>query len=115
MMSRPGHLRYAVDQTPQTCLHGVGSSVAWNRPGDVHRVLQRLSDTEGAVQRDEDTDDHGGSDALEALRVVQLVADDRELAQRRVEDPLLQVAVALKRKPSSDVSRSSSGNRDRKP
>jgi hypothetical protein len=56
-------------------------------------VLQGLRDTEGAVQRDQATDDHGGIAALESLRVAQLVADDRELAQRRVEDPLLEVAV----------------------
>ena len=86
-------------QATQPCLHRVGSTVTRNRPGDVHRVLQRLSDTEGAVQRDQATDDHGGAAAMESLRVAQLVADDRELAQRRVEDPLLQVAVVLEQEP----------------
>ena len=86
-------------QATQPCLHRVGSPVARHRPGDVHRVLQRLSDTEGAVERDQATDNEGHAAALETLRIAQLVADDRELAQRRVEDPLLEVAVVLEQEP----------------
>ena len=74
---------------------GLGRRLRGTDQRDVHRVLQRLRDAEGAVQRDQAADDDGRAAALETLRVAQLVADDRELAQRRVEDPLLQVRVVL--------------------
>ena len=72
-----------------------------HRPGDVHRVLQRLGDAERAVERDERADDQRDAAALQALRVAELVADDRELAQRRVEDPTLQIGIALQHEPEN--------------
>ena len=96
-------------------LTGFGRRLRGTDPGDVHGVLQRLSDTERAVQRDQPTDDDGGAVALQTLRLAQLVADDRELAQRRVEDPSLQVLLSCSTKPSTDANSSSSGNSERKP
>ncbi len=66
-----------------------------HRPGDVHRVLQRLGHAQRAVQRDEPADHEGDAAALQTLRIAELVADDGELAQRRVEDSALQIGIAL--------------------
>jgi hypothetical protein len=69
----------------------------------------------GPVERDQATDDQSGSAALETLRVAQLVADNRELAERRVEHPLLEIAVVLEHEAEHGRQRSSRGKRDRKP
>ena len=86
-----------------------------HRPRDVHRVLDRLGDAERAIQRDQPADHQGDAAALQALRVTELLTDDRELAQRRVEDPALQIGIALSTKPRIDASSSSSGNSARNP
>ena len=73
----------------------VRTAVARDRPRHVHRVLQRLGNPERAVQSDNRTDHRGGTAALQALWVTELLTDDRELTERRVEDAVLEVRVVV--------------------
>jgi hypothetical protein len=57
-------------------------------------VLDRLRHAQAAVQRAEDADHHAGEATAELVRRPQLVADDRELAQRGVDEALLELRVA---------------------
>jgi hypothetical protein len=57
-------------------------------------VLDRLGHPQPAVERAQDADQDAEQPAAELLRAAQLVADDGELAQRRVDQPLLQLRVA---------------------
>jgi hypothetical protein len=56
-------------------------------------VLDRLAHAEGPVEGDQPADDEPGDPAAEALRAGQLRPDHRELRQRRVQQPLLQLRV----------------------
>lgn len=83
-----------------------------HRPDGIHRVLQRLSHTQTAVERSEQAHDHADGASAEPLGVVQLAAQDRELAQRAVQHLCLQIGPAGQHDPSAVVNSSSSGNRD---
>ncbi len=72
----------------------IGTLVARHPPRDVHRVLSGLGDPERAVDGDDDAECDPGGVAGEALRVAELRADDREAAERGMQDLLLQVFVA---------------------
>ncbi|MEJ7741805.1 MAG: hypothetical protein WKF73_04185 [Nocardioidaceae bacterium] len=73
----------------------VRAAVARDRPGDVHGVLGGLCYAQCPVDRADDTDGEGDPTSLQAGRRTDLVADDGEPAQRRVDDLLLKLAVTL--------------------
>src|SRR5699024_7633020 len=77
----------------------VRPAVARHRPGNVQQVLHRLAQPERTVQRGDGSDDHRGSAALESLRPLKLATDDRKLVQRRVEDLVAQLRLALQDEP----------------
>ena len=57
-------------------------------------MLNGLADAQPAVECTGDPDDDPDRPAAEVARLIELVADDRELAQRRVHHLLLQAGVA---------------------
>ena len=73
----------------------VGAPVLRHRPGDVHRVLGRLRDSQRSVDDADGTDHDRRRAPLQTFGSGELVADHRELAQRGVEDLLLEVGVVL--------------------
>jgi hypothetical protein len=74
----------------------VGPVPARDGPDGVQRVLERLGHPQPAVQADQDPDDQRRRVALEVADVAaQLVADHRELAERRVDHVALQVRMAV--------------------
>ena len=83
------------EQATGTAGEGVGPGVARDHPGGVARVLQRLPDAEPAVERREPTDEQTHRPTAEGAGRPQLVADDRELRQRRVEDAVLPLRLPL--------------------
>ena len=73
----------------------VGATTAGHRPGDVHRVLDGVGHTQGAIDGDEHTDDEGDATASHTLWLAELLTDHRILTERRVENPRLSFRVAL--------------------
>ena len=69
--------------------------MARDGPGHVHPVLQRLGHSERSVDGDEGADDRRRSVALQTLWVAQLLTDDRELTEGRVEDPALELGIVV--------------------
>jgi hypothetical protein len=63
-------------------------------PRRVHCVLAGLADAEPAVHRGDDPDDEPAGAATDVLWVLELRADDRELAESGVDDPVLQFGIA---------------------
>ena len=66
-----------------------------NRPSHVHRILHRLGHSQRTVDRYDRTDDRGGTATFQALRVTKLLADDGELTEGRVEDPVPEIGVIV--------------------
>jgi hypothetical protein len=58
-------------------------------------MLKRLPDAEPTVNGDERSDHDGRRTSPQTLGPAELVADDRDLAQRRVEQPVTQLRVVL--------------------
>ena len=75
--------------------HGVGPLVAGHGPRDVQRVLEGLAETHRAVDRRQHADHGADLRARQPFGPAELVTDDREGAERRVEDLFLEVRVAL--------------------
>ena len=68
-------------------------------PDHVHRVLDRVGDTERAVHGDQQAHREGDAVAAKSVRVAELVADHGELPERRVEDAMLERRVVLQHEP----------------
>ena len=78
------------DHAAAAGLQRVRPVVARDPPHRVRRVLEGLGHPEAAVQGSEDAHYQAGRAAAEVLRLAQLLADDRELGQRRGEHLVLQ-------------------------
>ncbi len=72
----------------------IRADVAGHRPDRVHRVLDRLPDAGPAVEGAQDADHHGDCATAELLGLCQLLTDERELADGRLHDLLLQIRSA---------------------
>ena len=86
--------------SPAQAAHAQGdrvrSLVAGHGPRPVERVLRRPGGAETAVERAEDPDRQSDAAALERVHVLaQLAADDRELGERRVDQPVLEAGIPL--------------------
>ena len=84
---------------PEPAHHRVESTVAWDRPGHVHRVLRSLPESDDAVERGQRPEHDRRRTPLDPLGPAELVADDRELGQRGGQDLLLEVGMPLEHEP----------------
>lgn len=84
------------EQAAQTQGDRVRSLVARHGPRPVERILRSARGSQAAVKRAQDPDRQPDTAALERVHVLaQLAADDRELGERRVDQPRLQVGIPL--------------------
>ena len=73
---------------------GVGPVVARHRPQRVHGVLHRLANAEASIQRPRDADDDPDRPTAQTLGLPELLTDNGELGDSRLQNLLLQPWVA---------------------
>jgi hypothetical protein len=77
--------------------HGIRAPVPGNTPGDIHQVLYCLCHAKCSVDGSEHPDQHACS-ATAQTSGLQLIPDDRELAEGEPQDLMLHVRIGVKRK-----------------